>query len=122
DAFAQAVRGLGLAPVLVSPYQVEEIEDVRGRVGEELRRRVAWFVVTSPHAAVPALATFSTCSFKVAAVGRGTASALQSLGFDVDLVGEGGAGDLGAKIVAAGLASGDVVVHACGDDARQELR
>jgi len=122
DAFAEAVRELGCTPVLVSPFRVEEHDDAHEELTKALAQRVAWFAVTSPHATVDVLEMFSSGSFRVAAVGQGTASALQSRGFDVDLVGEGGAEALGWKIVAAGLAAGDVVVHACGEDARPELR
>jgi uroporphyrinogen-III synthase len=122
DAFAQAVRGLGLTPVLVSPFRVEEHDEAHQELCLALARRVAWFVVTSPHAAVEVLEMFCMQHFKVAAVGQGTASALQGLGFDVTLVGDGGAEALGKNIVEAGLQPGDVVVHACGEDRRPELR
>ena len=122
DAFAEAVRALGLTPVLVSPFQVEEHDDAHRDLCRAFTGRVAWFAVTSPHACVEVLEMFCMESFKVAAVGQGTASALQALGFEVDLVGDAGAESLGAKIVDAGLARGDVVVHACGEDARPELR
>lgn len=122
DAFAQAVRGLSMTPVLVSPFQVEEHENAHRELCSALTGSVAWFAVTSPHAAVDVLEMFCMEPFKVAAVGQGTASALQALGFEVDLVGDGGAESLGRKIVAAGLPPGAVVVHACGEDARPELR
>ena len=122
DAFAQAVREIGLVPVLVSPFRVEEHEDALERLRSALAGRVAWLAVTSPNGAVEALGAFSKRSFRVAAVGQGTATSLQARGFDVALVGEGGSEALGWKIVAAGLSAGDVVVHACGEDARPELR
>jgi uroporphyrinogen-III synthase len=122
DAFADAVRGLGLTPVLVSPFQVEEHEAAHHEMCAALTGRVAWLAVTSPHAAVGVLALFAMEPFRVAAVGRGTASALQALDFDVDVVGDAGADALGWKIVAAGLKPGETVVHACGEDARPDLR
>lgn len=122
DAFAQAVREIGLVPVLVSPFRVEEDDDAQAALRKALAGRVAWLAVTSPHAAVESLEAFRKRDFRVAAVGQGTATALQGLGFDVTLVGEGGSEALGWKIVAAGLGPGDAVVHACGEDARQELR
>jgi uroporphyrinogen-III synthase len=122
DAFAQAVREIGLVPVLVSPFRVEEHDDAHEELRKAMAGRVAWFAVTSPNACVEVLETFSAGSFRVAAVGQGTATSLQALGFDVTLVGEGGAEALGWKIVAAGLQPGDAVVHACGEDARPELR
>lgn len=122
DAFAEAVLGQGLTPVLVSPFLVEEHEDAHQGLCTALTRRVAWLAVTSPHAAVEVLEMFSMESFNVAAVGQGTASALQAIGFEIDVVGDGGAEELGAKIVEAGLTKGDVVVHACGEDSRTELR
>ncbi len=122
DAFAQAVREIGLVPVLVSPFRVEEDDDAFEELRKVLAGSVAWLAVTSPNAVVEVLEQFHKRSFRVAAVGQGTATALQGLGFDVTLVGDGGAEALGWKIVAAGLAPGDVVVHACGEDARQELK
>jgi uroporphyrinogen-III synthase len=122
DAFAEAVRELGCTPVLVSPFRVEEVETAHVRLCDALAGGAEWFAVTSPHAAVEMLGAFADEPFRVAAVGEGTASALHSLGFDVEVVGEGGAEALGRRIVAAGLAEGGVVVHACGEDARQELR
>ena len=122
DVFAEAVRELGCTPVLVSPFRVEEREDANDDLGKALTSRVAWFVVTSPHASVDAIEMFCMEPFRVAAVGQGTASALQSRGFEVEIVGEGGAEALGRQIVAAGLTAGGVVVHACGEDARPELR
>jgi len=122
DAFAQAVREIGLVPVLVSPFRVDEDDGAYDALSTALAGPVAWFAVTSPNAALEVLESFSEGSFRVAAVGQGTASALQGLGFEVALVGEGGAEALGWKIVAAGLQQGDVVVHACGEEARQELR
>jgi uroporphyrinogen-III synthase len=122
DVLADAVRRLGLVPVLVSPFQVEELPDVHHRMCVVLAQRVAWFAVTSPNACVRVLEMFAMGSFQVASVGEGTASALQSLGFQVALVGDAGAESLGRQIVARGLAPGDVVVHACAVDARPELR
>jgi uroporphyrinogen-III synthase len=122
DAFAQAVREIGLVPVLVSPFRVEEHDEALEELRKALAGQVAWFAVTSPNGAVEALESFSGGDYRVAAVGQGTATSLQALGFDVALVGEGGSEALGWKIVAAGLQPGDVVVHACGEDARQELR
>jgi len=122
DAFADAVREIGLAPVLVSPFQIEPIDGARAAVGAALGAKgTTWLVVTSPHA-VDACDGFVPEWFDVAAVGPGTASALQSREFNVDLIGEGGAESLGRQIVAMGVAPGDRVVHPCGEDARQELR
>jgi uroporphyrinogen-III synthase len=122
DPFADAVRGLGFTPVLVSPFRVEEIEDAASRLDAALAKGVKWLAVTSPHAAIPRLARAASCAARVAAVGEGTASALHALGCRVDLVGDAGAEALGRRIAATDLAPGDVVVHACGEDARQELR
>jgi uroporphyrinogen-III synthase len=122
DAFAEAVREIGLQPVLVSPFQIEPIDDARDEVRIALADGAAWLVVTSPHAA-PHLAGLASGAFKVAAVGQGTASALQSAGFDeIAVVGDGGGEALAERIVAAGLAMGDRVVHPCGEDSRQEMR
>jgi uroporphyrinogen-III synthase len=122
DSFADAVRGLGLVPVLVSPFQVEPLDEAHGELCAAFTPRTAWCAVTSPHA-VPHLDMFTCETFRLAAVGRGTASALRSIGFDeIALVGEGGAESLAWKIVAAGLAPGDRVVHPCGEDARPEMR
>jgi len=122
DALATAVRELSLVPVLVCPYRVEPRDNAHRDLCLALTEPVAWFAVTSPHAALDVLSVFTTHSFKVAAVGHGTASALQALGFSVALVGDSGAESLGAKMLAAGFTAGDVVVHACGEDARPELR
>jgi len=122
DAFAEAVRALGFTPVLVSPFQVEPIEGADAALAAALTPPVAWLVVTSPHAA-PRLAAFASRKFRVAAVGQGTASALQSAGVgDVAIVGDAGGESLARKIVAAGLAKGGRVVHPCGEDARREMR
>jgi uroporphyrinogen-III synthase len=122
DAFAEAVRALGFTPVLVSPFQVEPVEDAHARMCAALTGSVAWLAVTSPHA-VEHLEMFSMETFRVAAVGQGTATALQSAGYDeIHVVGDGGAESLATKIVEAGIEPGDVVVHPCGEDSRQELR
>jgi len=122
DAFAEAVRAIGLAPVLVSPFRIEPVDDARDEVRLALIDGAAWLVVTSPHAA-PHVAGLASGAFKVAAVGQGTASALQSAGFDdIALVGDGGGEALAERIVAAGLAAGGRVVHPCAEDARQEMR
>jgi uroporphyrinogen-III synthase len=122
DAFADAVREIGLAPVLVSPFRFEPVDGARAAVAEALKAAgTTWLVVTSPHA-VDACEGLVPEWFDVAAVGPGTASALQARDFNVDLVGEGGAESLGRKIVERGIEPGDRVVHACGEDARQELR
>lgn len=121
DPFAEAIRGAGFTPVLVSPFQVEEVPGAREALAEALASRPAWVAVTSPHA-VPVLEGADLRGARVAAVGAGTATAMQSAGFDeIAIVGEAGAESLGAKIVAAGVARGDAVLHPCGEDARADL-
>jgi uroporphyrinogen-III synthase len=122
DAFAEAVQELGWTPVLVSPFRAEEDGDVHMKMCEALTQRTDWFAVTSSHAAVPVLEMFCMESFRVAAVGPGTATALQSLGYEVEIVGDAGSESLGRRMLEAGLAPGDVVVHACGAESRGELR
>ena len=122
DAFAQAVRDLGLVPVLVSPFRFESLADGERALAAEIAKRPRWVAVTSPQAAasldghVAALA-----GARLAAVGSGTATALQSAGLRPEVVGDAGGDALARRMVAAGLARGDVVLHPCGEDARGEL-
>lgn len=122
DEFAEAVRGCGLVPVLVSPFRDERIAEGEAHLARELAAGPAWVAVTSPNA-VPSLAAHraALAGLRVAAVGTGTASALHSAGIPTDLVGDAGGEALARRMSAAGLAAGAVVVHPCAEDARREL-
>lgn len=127
DAFAEAVRAIGLVPVLVSPFRVERIDEGeeafrRGLAGPSTSDAPAWVAVTSPHA-VPCFDRVPRGLGlpPVAAVGAGTASALQAAGISPAIVGDAGGGALAERMLAAGLRAGDVVLHPCGEDARREL-
>lgn len=126
DAFADAVRGVGMVPVLVSPFREEQLEpdpsDVAHVAAADAER--AWIAVTSPHA-VPALERWRRdiplAALRLAAVGPGTATALQSAGFHPQVVGDAGGAVLARRMLDAGLRRGDPVVHPCGAETRREL-
>jgi uroporphyrinogen-III synthase len=122
DAFAEAVRGLGFVPVLVSPFREEAVEGGAAALAAALARRPRWVAVTSPHA-VRSLEPHAAlvASLRLTAVGPGTASALHSIGLRPAVVGDAGGAALARRMVAAGLAAGDVVVHPCAEEARREL-
>ncbi|MCG3134513.1 MAG: hypothetical protein HMLKMBBP_01820 [Planctomycetes bacterium] len=121
DAFADAVRGAGFVPVLVSPFRCDPVEGS----DEALRAALAgatWIAVTSPHAAAAMEQVRDDARrLRIAAVGAGTASALQASGYRPVIVGDMGGEALARKMVAAGAGRGDVVVHPCGRPSRPEL-
>lgn len=122
DAFAEAVRGLGFVPVLVSPFREEPVAGGDAALAEALARRPRWIAVTSPHA-VRALEPHldQVARLSLTAVGPGTASALHSIGLRPAVVGDAGGEALARRMVAAGLVAGDVVVHPCAEESRREL-
>ena len=123
DGFAQAVRGLGAVPVLVSPFRCEDVPRADELLRAALLPAPRWAVATSPYAA-PFLGRVLPRSVRVqvAAVGSGTASALHSAGIRPDLIGSGGGQDLARAMLAAGCEAGDAVVHITGEPTRPELR
>lgn len=126
DAYAAAIRDAGFTPVLVSPFREEPVDPDPQALAAALAtaERGGWIAVTSPHA-VPALQRWAKGSglggARFAAVGQGTAGALHSAGFRTVVVGDAGGAALARKMIEAGLARGDVVLHPCGFDARAEL-
>ena len=123
DVFAEAVASLGHVPVLVSPFHEEPVEGCDAAIDAALARAPQWLAVTSPHAA-PVLERHRGVlgAARIAAVGSGTATSLQSAGFLPEVVGDAGGEELARRIVAAGLVAGDLVVHPCAEEARGELR
>ncbi len=122
DVFAVAIRKAGFVPVLVSPFRVEAVEGASESLAAGLGRRPEWVAVTSPHAA-PSLEEHREriAGLRIAAVGQGTASSLQSIGLRPLVIGEAGGAALAAAMVDAGLRTGDVVLHPCGQRVRPEL-
>jgi uroporphyrinogen-III synthase len=126
DAFAEAVRGVGMVPVLVSPFREEQLDPDPADVAFVARADAAraWIAVTSPHA-VPALERWRKdiplAGLHLAAVGAGTATALQAAGFRPEVVGDAGGAALARRMLDAGLRRGDPVVHPCGEESRHEL-
>jgi uroporphyrinogen-III synthase len=134
DAFGDAVRALGLVPVLVSPFRVDRIvageASLRdavaaltdGGAAGGVGRAGGWLAVTSPHAVAAFESLRRTPMLpRIAAVGAGTASALHAAGFAPTIVGDAGGGALAERMIAGGLRRGDVVLHPCGEDVRREL-
>jgi uroporphyrinogen-III synthase len=134
DAFAQAVTEAGLVPVLVSPFREERIAGQDQSFERLLRRgptplpgrpRVGppkWVAFTSPNATwVLDLVKPWPDDVRIAAIGPGTASCVHAAGLATAVIGEGGGAALARKMLAAGLAAGDVVLFPCGEETRPEL-
>jgi len=116
EPYGDAIREAGAVPVLVSPYRVEPVEGSLDVLSGLLAHGPAWLALTSTHA-VPVLETLAgrLGDVRVAAVGPGTATALQATGLRPSLVGEAGGGALARQMIAAGAGPGDLVIHAAGE-------
>lgn len=122
DAFAEAIRAAGFLPVLVSPFREEPVDDAGSALAAAVAALPKWIAATSPHA-VRALVPHAPAlgGVRLAAVGSGTASAMHSAGLVPEIVGDAGGEALARRMLGAGLAAGDLVVHPCAEDARREL-
>jgi uroporphyrinogen-III synthase len=128
DAFAVALRAAGFVPVLVSPFQREAIPEGEERLERSLAAARAlggagvWVAVTSAHA-VPGLSGLGDLleGARFAAVGGGTATALHAVGFDADVIGDGGGAALAREMLAAGVTPRETVLHPCNEAVRREL-